>query len=97
MRIQAKIIKKHQTRPDEEILSFAALNEIIIDRGPSPMSVKTEIYLNDNLMTTNFGDGIIVSTPTGSTAYAITASGPIIHNYVCKIEDVCGSNLNVYF
>ena len=83
MRIFAKIVKKHiNGAPDEELLSFSALNEIIVDRGPSPMCVKSEIYLNDNLITTNFGDGLIISTPTGSTAYAISASGPIIHNYV---------------
>lgn len=86
MRILAKIIKKHKNAPDEDILSFSALNEIIVDRGPSPMCVKSEIYLNDNLVTTNFGDGIIISSPTGSTAYAISASGPIIHNHVRKFN-----------
>ena len=82
MRIHAKIVKKHANGMDEDILSFSALNEIIVDRGPSPMCVKSEIYLNNNLITTNFGDGLIISSPTGSTAYAISASGPIIHNYV---------------
>jgi len=83
MRIHAKVLKNHgKGKPDEEILAFSALNEIIVDRGPSPMCVKTEIYLNNNLVTTNYGDGIIISSPTGSTAYAIAASGPIIHNYV---------------
>lgn len=82
MRIHAKIIKKHSDGKEEIILSFAALNEIIVDRGPSPMCVKSEIYINNNLLTTNFGDGIIISSPTGSTAYAISANGPIIHNYV---------------
>lgn len=82
MRLHAKIVKKHASGKDEDILSFSALNEIIVDRGPSPMCVKSEIYLNNNLITTNFGDGLIISSPTGSTAYAISASGPIIHNYV---------------
>lgn len=82
MRIHAKIIKKHAKGIDEDILSFTALNEIIVDRGPSPMCVKSEIYLNNKLITTNFGDGLIISSPTGSTAYAISANGPIIHNYV---------------
>lgn len=81
MRIQATIIKRNANKV-EEVLSFAALNEIIVDRGPSPMCVKSEIFINNKLLTTNFGDGIIISSPTGSTAYAISANGPIIHNYV---------------
>lgn len=50
-----------------------------MDRGGSPQSTLIEIYLNDSYLTTTFGDGIIICTPNGSTAYGLSAGGPIIH------------------
>ena len=54
------------------------MNEIVIDRGPWPTSVQLEIYFDNNYMTTLVGDGLIISTPTGSTAYNLSAGGSII-------------------
>ena len=50
----------------------------MIDRGPWPTSVQLEIYFDNNYMTTLVGDGLIISTPTGSTAYNLSAGGSII-------------------
>lgn len=52
----------------------------MIDRGPWPTSVQLEIYFDDNFMTTLVGDGLILSTPTGSTAYNLSAGGSIIQS-----------------
>lgn len=62
----------------KEIVDYHILNEIVIDRGPWPTSVQLEIWLDDNFMTTLVGDGLIISTPTGSTAYNLSAGGSII-------------------
>ena len=64
---------------------FNALNDIIVYRGPNPFSILLEIYLNDQFLTTSSGDGLIISTPAGSTAYALSAGGPILHNNVKKL------------
>jgi NAD+ kinase len=62
------------------------VNEVVIDRGPSPYSVQLEIYIDDNYFTTCVGDGIILSTPTGSTAYNLSAGGPIVQSNVPSIS-----------
>jgi NAD+ kinase len=62
----------------KEIVDYHILNEIVIDRGPWPTSVQLEIWFDGNFMTTLVGDGLIISTPTGSTAYNLSAGGSII-------------------
>jgi NAD+ kinase len=52
---------------------WIALNEIVVDRGSTPYLSNLELYLNDYLITVVQGDGIIISTTTGSTAYAMAA------------------------
>ena len=57
---------------------YHILNEVVVDRGPLPNAIQLEIYLDDEFMTTLVGDGLIISTPTGSTAYNLAAGGSII-------------------
>ena len=57
---------------------FHVLNEVVVDRGPSPYSVQLDLYIDDNKFTSIVGDGIIISTPTGSTAYNLSAGGSIV-------------------
>ena len=58
--------------------NFHILNEVVIDRGPSPYSVQLDIYIDDVKLTSMIGDGIIISTPTGSTAYSMSAGGSLV-------------------
>jgi NAD+ kinase len=67
-----------QNSVKKEIKDYHILNEIVIDRGVWPTSVQLEIFFNNNFMTTLVGDGLIISTPTGSTAYNLSAGGSII-------------------
>lgn len=54
------------------------VNEVVIDRGPSPYTVQLNIYIDGNRITCAVGDGIIIATPTGSTAYNMAAGGSIL-------------------
>lgn len=63
-----------------------ALNEVTIDRGPSPFVSMLELYGDGNLLTVAQADGLIIATPTGSTAYSLAAGGSLVHPNVSAIS-----------
>lgn len=72
---------------DKKLLaSHEVLNEIVIDRGPSPWVSMLELYGDDSLLTVVQADGLILSTPTGSTAYSLSAGGSLVHPEVSAIS-----------
>jgi len=72
------------------------LNEIVIDRGPSPWVSNLELYGDDKLLTIVQADGLIVSTPTGSTAYSLSAGGSLVHPSIPAIllSPICPHTLS---
>jgi len=72
------------------------LNEVVIDRGPSPYLSNIDLYLDGKLITSVQGDGLIVSTPTGSTAYAVAAGASMIHPSVpaVMVTPICPHSLS---
>ncbi len=56
-----------------------ALNEVLIHSADMPKMIEMKVYANDSYVYTLHSDGLIVSSPTGSTAYALSAGGPIMH------------------
>ncbi len=74
-----------------------ALNEINIIRDPIHSLLAIKVYVNDLFLNTYWGDGILMATPTGSTAYSMSAGGPILtpdsHNFV--ITPIAAHNLTV--
>lgn len=56
-----------------------ALNDMVLSPGRMSQMVEFDIYINDILMCHQRADGLIIATPTGSTAYALSAGGPIMH------------------
>jgi NAD+ kinase len=68
-----------QLRRDEQVLgSWQALNEAMVGRGRVVRPVHLHASLDGQPLTTYVSDGLIISTPTGSTAYALAAGGPIL-------------------
>ncbi|MCY4050885.1 MAG: NAD(+)/NADH kinase [Gammaproteobacteria bacterium] len=72
--LQCKVI-----REGKKLLSSIALNEIVLSKGNIGRLIEFSIHVNDQYVTKPRGDGLIISTPTGSTAYALSAGGPIIY------------------
>eukprot|EP00698_Gefionella_okellyi_P009894 TRINITY_DN253_c0_g1_i2.p1 TRINITY_DN253_c0_g1~~TRINITY_DN253_c0_g1_i2.p1 ORF type:complete len:377 (+),score=52.32 TRINITY_DN253_c0_g1_i2:52-1182(+) len=58
---------------------FHVLNEVVLDRGPSPYIVDVNCFCNAQPFTTVMADGVIISTPTGSTGYSLSAGGSMVH------------------
>ncbi|MCR4922551.1 MAG: NAD(+)/NADH kinase [Lachnospiraceae bacterium] len=73
-----------------------ALNDIVISRCESLRTIKYEIYVNDRLLNSYNADGIIISTPTGSTGYNLSAGGPIVEPVaeLLLLNPICPHTLN---
>lgn len=64
---------------DQEVLgSYEALNDVVVSRGSLARVVRLPTYIDGGYLTTYIADGLIISTATGSTAYALAAGGPIV-------------------
>ncbi|KAI3617626.1 hypothetical protein CBS9595_003535 [Malassezia furfur] len=55
------------------------MNEVVLHRGSEPHMTTMDAFVNGEHLTRTIADGLIVSTPTGSTAYSLSAGGPIVH------------------
>ena len=69
---------------------------MVIDRGPSPYLSNIDLFLDGKYITSVQGDGLIVSTPTGSTAYAVAAGASMIHPSVpaIMVTPICPHSLS---
>ena len=56
-----------------------ALNEIVIEKGVMARMVQVRTWISDAQISSFFGNGLIVATPTGSTSYSLSAGGPVVH------------------
>lgn len=65
---------------DGELLDAGdALNDVVVNSGNTAQMIEYELYINDTFVYRQRADGLIISTPTGSTAYSLSGGGPIMH------------------
>ena len=72
------LLEVHIIPENDTAHTLWALNDVVVDLGPSARMLKVRAEVSDHYLNTFEGDGVIISTPTGSTAYSLSAGGPII-------------------
>lgn len=71
--LSAKVLREGET-----LARYSALNDVVVNKAAIARLVHLEIFIDDEFMCAYRADGLILSTPTGSTAYSLAAGGPVI-------------------
>ncbi len=77
-RVQKRVMLKAQAGAEPGKHVFYGLNDIVIEKGEFPRTIRLETTVDGEYLNTFNADGLIVSTPTGSTGYSLSVGGPII-------------------
>jgi len=72
-------------RDQRVIRTFEALNDVVVSRGSIARVIRVDTYIDTQYLTTYVADGVILATPTGSTAYSLAAGGPILDPHLSNI------------
>jgi NAD+ kinase len=90
------MLKASLIRDGKTIGSYTSLNDVVVAKGPLARLLRLATFVNNKHIATYAADGIIVSTPTGSTAYSLSAGGPVVNPNVdvVIITPICPHTLN---
>ena len=93
--VQKRMVLKGLVKCHEEDKVFYALNDLVVDRGASSRLLSYLLKSNDHMVAKYQADGLIISTPTGSTAYSLSAGGPVVDPTVSSIivSPICPHSL----
>ena len=76
---QRMLLEGSVWRGNNRLFSATALNDVVLSRAGRGGMIEVRVEVDDSYMYTQRADGLIIATPTGSTAYALSSAGPIVH------------------
>ena len=94
-RIDERFILEVTIAQDKQEKTMYAFNDAVITRTSVPQMIHVEAFVDSKLFNTYYGDGVIISTPTGSTAYNLSAGGPVMFplTNVFSLTPICPHSL----
>ncbi len=90
-----RMLRVEIKRNEQLVANYEALNDVVVTKSSIARMIEVEVYVNTHYMCSYFADGLILATPTGSTAYSLAANGPIVFptvDAVC-ITPICPHTL----
>ena len=90
-----RMLRVEVRRGEQIVTCYEALNDVVVTKSSIARMIEVEVYVNTHYMCSYFADGLILATPTGSTAYSLAANGPIVFptvDAVC-ITPICPHTL----
>lgn len=93
--IVERMVIEAVVKDQESETAYYGLNDVVIDRGGFSRVIRIDVFVDENYLNTYHGDGVIIATPTGSTAYSLSSYGPILFPNVDAmiINPICPHSL----
>ncbi len=80
LEVESRVMLENRVfRKGKEIIRFQVLNDVVINKRTLARIIDLDVTINEEFLTTFRADGLIIATPTGSTAYNLSAGGPILY------------------
>jgi len=73
------LLQAHVMRDQRSVFSALAMNDVVVNRGGTSGMVELRVEVDGRFVATQRADGLIIATPTGSTAYSLSVGGPLMH------------------